>query len=148
MGKNYFTDEQVAILRDNPNIRNISNKSITYESAFKEKFISEYEAGKLPSQIFRESGLDPKVLGERRIHSFARKAKCDSKRIEGFEDTRKGNSGRPRIKELTPEEEIERLRQQNKVLKQENDFLKRVRYINRKQTYQASKAKVQKKNSN
>lgn len=148
MGKHYFTDEQVENLRNNPSVRNVSSKSIAFESAFKEKFISEYESGKLPSQIFRENGLDPKVLGKERIHSFTKKAKRDSQRPEGFEDTRKGNSGRPRTKDLTPEEEIGRLKQQNMVLKQENDFLKGVRYVNRKQTCQASKAKVQRKNSN
>ena len=148
MGKNYFTDEQVMMLRDNPNIKTVSNKAITYESTFKEKFISEYESGKLPSQIFSENGLDPKILGIKRIDNFTQRTKKQNNRIEGFEDTRKDNSGRPRTKELTSEEIIERLKHQNKILKQENDFLKRVRYINKKQIYQASKTKVQKKNSN
>ena len=61
------------------------------------------------------------------------RVKQQIERPEGFEDQRKYNSGRPSTKDLTPEEIIERLKQQNEILRQENDFLKRVRYINRKQ---------------
>ena len=68
-------------------------------------------------------------------------------RDEGFSDTRKGKSGRPTTKSLTDEEIIERLKQKNKILQQENDFLKRVRFINKKQSVKASKMKPQKKNS-
>ena len=54
-------------------------------------------------------------------------------REEGFKDTRGTKSGRPSTKNLTIEEQLERLKQKNKILQQENDFLKRVRFINRKQ---------------
>ena len=39
MGVNYFTDEQVEILRQNKYVKNVSNKSITYDVSFKEYFI-------------------------------------------------------------------------------------------------------------
>lgn len=68
--------------------------------------------------------------------------------MRGFIDKRKGSSGRPKAKDLTPDEEIARLKHKNKVLQQENDFLKRVRFINKRQIFQASKTKRQKKNTN
>ena len=42
MGKNYFTDEQVELLKKNKYVKHVSNKSITYTLEFKNLFISEY----------------------------------------------------------------------------------------------------------
>ena len=46
------------------------------------------------------------------------------------------------ISQLLPlEEQLERLKHKNEILQQENDFLKRVRFINRKQIAKQSKNK-------
>ncbi len=132
MGVHYFTDEQVEQLRKNPYVKSVSNKAITYEERFKELFIREYENGKAPSSIFREAGFDTTALGTERIRSFSKRIRKQNNRIEGFEDQRRYSSGRPRTKDLTAEERIEQLEAKNKLLRQENDFLKRVRYLNRK----------------
>lgn len=132
MSNHRFTDEQIEQLKDNPHVKNVSDKAITYEEEFKELFISEYTAGKLPSQIFKDAGFDTEVLGSDRIKSFSSRIKQQFDRAEGFEDQRKYSSGRPRVNGLTPEEKIERLEAKNEILQQEIDFLKRVRLINRK----------------
>ena len=147
MSVNYFTDQQVAELRKNPYVKNVSNKAITYEEKFKEYFYLEKAKGFTPSQIFEKAGFDIKVVGQSRIIQFSRRIKIQAARDEGFSDTRKGKSGRPATKSLTDEEIIERLKQKNKILQQENDFLKRVRFINKKQIVKASKMKPQKINS-
>ena len=146
MSVNYFTDQQVAELRKNPYVKNISNKAITYEEKFKEYFYLEKAKGFTPSQIFEKAGFDIKVVGQSRIIQFSRRIKIQAARDEGFSDTRKGKSGRHAKKALTDEEIIERLKQKNKILQQENDFLKRVRFINKKQILKASKMKPQKIN--
>lgn len=141
-----FTDEQVEQLRKNPYVKKVSEKSIIFEDGFKELFIAEYKAGKGPTQIFREAGFDVSLIGKRRLDSFTERVKKQSERLSGFEDQRKYTSGRPKTKDLTDEEKIERLELKLKTLKQENDFLKRVRYINRKQiSKQSSRLK---KNTN
>ena len=147
MSVNYFTDQQVAKLRKNPYVKNVSNKAITYEEKFKEYFYLEKAKGFTPSQIFEKAGFDIKVVGQSRIIQFSRRIKIQAARDEGFSDTRKGKSGRHAKKALTDEEIIERLKQKNKILQQENDFLKRVRFINKKQIAKASKMKPQKINS-
>ena len=111
----------------------LSEKGITYEESFKESFLNDYDNGMGPTEIFRKHGFDTGVLGKDRIANFTRRVKDQSKRETGFEDQRKNSSGRPRTKDLTDEERIQRLKLKIKTLKQENDFLKRVRYINRKQ---------------
>ena len=133
MGVNYFTEKQVEELRKNPYVKKVSEKGITYEEGFKELFMSDYNNGMGPTEIFQKYGFDTKVLGKDRIRSFTQRVKAQSKRETGFEDQRKHSSGRPRTKDLTDEERIQRLELKIKTLKQENDFLKRVRYINRKQ---------------
>lgn len=52
MGVNYFTDEQVKILKTNPNVKNVSNKAITYTDSFKEYFVNEYNKGKVSRSGF------------------------------------------------------------------------------------------------
>ena len=146
MSVNYFTDQQVAELRKNPYVKNVSYKAITYEEKFKEYFYLEKAKGCTPSQIFEKAGFDIKVVGQSRIIQFSRRIKIQAARDEGFSDTRKGKSGRHAKKALTDEEIIERLKQKNKILQQENDFLKRVRFINKKQILKASKMKPQKIN--
>lgn len=146
MGVNYFTDEQVEMLRKNPYVKNVSSKAITYEKAFKEYFYQQHIKGIGAVQIFKEAGFDPKVLGRKRIKSFNSRNKVDSTRYEGFIDRRKGSSGRPSTKELSSDEIINRLKYKNKLLQQENDFLKRVRFINKKQFLKPSKIKHQEKN--
>lgn len=46
--------------------------------------------------------------------------------VLALEDSRKENSGRPRIRELTLEEKYERLKAKNKLLEAENDLLKKL----------------------
>ena len=134
-----FTDSQVDELRKNPYVKNVSNKAITYNESFKQHFIQEYQSGKRPSIIFEEAGFDIQTLGKKRIKCFTDRVKAQYNRYCGFEDQRKYTSGRPKTKDLTPEEKILKLEIKNKLLTQENDFLKRVRYINKKQISKQSK---------
>ena len=123
MGRNYFMEEQQSELRKNAYIKKVSVKSITYTKEFKEKFEEEYCAGKLPSQILAGMGIDHCVLGKKRKDSLVARMKLYKLRPEGYEDTRKNNSGRPSTKELTDSEKIKRLEQKNAYLNQENEFL-------------------------
>ena len=133
MGVNYFTDEQLRLLEENPYVVKVSKKSITYSEEFKELYWIDYQNGMQPIEIFKKYGFDPYALGSRRRANFTDRLKKQAARKDGFKDTRSKNSGRPSTKELSLEEQLERLKHKNEILQQENDFLKRVRFINRKQ---------------
>ena len=148
MGINKFTQEQVKKLKENPYVVSMTDKYINYSEEFKKLFWIDYQNGMTPSLIFKKYGFDPKELGSRRRDNFVQRLKAEAARPNGFKDTRKENSGRPATKDLTPEEEIARLKHKNRVLQQENDFLKRVRFINKKQLFKMQKEKPQEKNSN
>ena len=148
MGVNKFTVEQIEKLKENPYVESVTDKYINYSEIFKELFWNDYQNGMAPSAIFKKYGFDPGILGAKRRNGFVYRIKQEAKRLEGFKDTRKGNSGRPVTKNLTPEEEIARFKNKNKILKQENDFLKRVRFISKKQHSRIQKTNQQEKNTN
>lgn len=144
MGKNYFTPEQVEELRKNKYVKHVSEKAITYTEEFKEKFILEYNSGKLPFQIITEMGFSYKVLGEKRVSNIANRLKKQSVRPEGFKDTRADSSGRPRTRDLTQEELIERQKQEIELLKAKVEYLSLLRRAEREASW---KAKSKKKKS-
>lgn len=131
MGIYYFTDEQVKELSRNPNVKNVTNKSITYQNSFKEHFILENTKGKPTREIFIEAGFNIEVLGSDRIKSSGKRWRTQSKRLEGLKDTRKGGSGRPVTKNLTQDEIIKRQKAQIEYLKQERDFLLELKRLER-----------------
>lgn len=132
MAKKIFREEEIRDLQANPYVKKVSEKSITYTQEFREFFVSEYQKGKLPIQILRAAGFDTTVLGKDRIDSISKRFRKMEARPEGLADTRKGNSGRFSTKDLTPEEEIQRLKNKIKYLEQENEFLKKIRFLDRK----------------
>ena len=136
MGVNNFGDEQVKELEKNPYVKKVSIKSITYSEEFKELFWIDLQNGMMSGNVFRKYGFDPHMLGSSRTHKFTNRV-----RKEGFKDTRSTKSGRSSTKDLTIEEQLERLKQKCEILQQENDFLKRVRFINRKQISKLKKDK-------
>lgn len=131
MGVNYFTDEQIKILKDNPYIEKISHKSIKYSQKFKIEFWSRYSQGESPSSILSSFDIDPHILGPRRISNIVQRIKKEAERLEGFEDTRKHNAGRPKTREMSPEEKIAYLEHKIAYQKQEIEFLKKIRLAER-----------------
>lgn len=137
MGVNYFTDEEVEFLRKNKYVKNVSNKGITYTLEFKELFLTEY-GSKSIIQIFEDAGLPKSILGYKRIQeSSYRWRKMENERCS-LEDTRKNNSGRPVTRDLTPEEIIEKQNIKIESLKQEIEFLRQIRRLERR--YQPKKS--------
>lgn len=132
MGTNHFTEEQQTILRQNPYVIKVSKTSITYTEEFRERFYHEYKDGNLPSAILRGMDFDPRMLGKKRIDHLVGNVRKYEAHNEDFRDRRKDSSGRPRTKDLTPEEKISRLEHQVQYLKQENEFLKKINYLEKK----------------
>lgn len=68
--QSYLTDEQIAILEKNPNIVRVTPRQIHYTQTFKNYFCREYAKGRSSTEILREQGIDPKVIGETRVSSL------------------------------------------------------------------------------
>ena len=134
MSKVIFNDKQIKVLAKNPNVLRVSDKAITYSEEFKNKFIVENSKGILPRKIFEDNGFDIEIIGLKRIEQSAArwKKKYADMGVLGLKDSRTSNSGRPLIRELTTQEEIERLRAKISLLEIENEFLKKLDEIERK----------------
>ena len=79
--------------------------------------------------ILEESGINPEILGERRIWAMAYRMRQEAEREEGFEDQRRKNKRKPRKQkeEQTLAERIEQLEHELAYTKQEVEFLKKIR---------------------
>jgi hypothetical protein len=126
-----FTESAINILSKNKNVKNISSRQITYQDSFKELFIAEHNAGKLHSDIFIENEFDPEMVGQNRIDKCSCRWSLKANRPESVRDIGKGNSRRIKDSkdEVSIEEALFRLKQQNEYLKQANSFLRELRRL-------------------
>lgn len=134
MSKITFTDRAIKTLQKNPNVQRVSRLSITYTEEFKNKFIDEYQVGKLPRQIFEENGFDVDVIGIKRIEQSAYRWKKSYEKdgLIGLTDARKTASGRPLKRELSQEEIIERQEARIKLLEGQVELLKKLETTERR----------------
>jgi hypothetical protein len=133
MSKKLFTEKEIRILSKNKNILKVSSKSIVYALEFKEKFIEEYFKGKLPRIIFEENGFDLEIIGIKRVEQSAQRWKksYNKEGLLGLKDSREHYSGRPKNRELTDAEKMEKLEARIKFLEIENEFLKKLKKMRR-----------------
>lgn len=141
MGKYYFTEEQIELLKINPHVKIVSEKAITYTDEFKEIFLREYKVNPSPTMIFEKYGLPASILGQQRITNCSSRWRTQELRVDGIKDTRKDNSGRPITRDLTAEEQIKRLKDQNEYLKQKVEFLSQMKRLEREVKWQESQHK-------
>jgi len=134
MSKRLFNEEEIALLQKNKYVKNVSDKSITYTDEFKLHFIAEHQKGISNSVIFREAGFDTDIIGSNRINEASKRWRkaYKNKGVNGLQDTRRGNSGRPRKSELTTNGIIEKQKAEIEYLKAEVELLKKLELAERK----------------
>jgi transposase len=133
MSNKIFTQNEINILTDNPYVKKVSAKSITYTDEFKRIFIAKHEEGNFPREIFEDHGFDINIVGIQRVESSGKRWRATYRKsgVGGLRDTRKENSGRPSGKELSTEEKYDRLKAQNNLLKAEIELLKKIHFLER-----------------
>lgn len=67
-----FTAKERAYLASLPAVKSVSPSHIRYTDRFKVEVMCRYNAGESPSAIFREAGLDPKLIGYKRVGTVHR----------------------------------------------------------------------------
>lgn len=127
MSKKLFSRAEQDHLSNNKYVKKVSDKSITYSDEFKRLFIDEYMEGKTPREIFESRGFDVEILGIKRVEQCADRWKRAYERdgIIGLADSRKGTSGRPLKREMTPEEVIAKQDARIKLLESQLELLKK-----------------------
>jgi hypothetical protein len=133
MSKKIFTEKEIKILSDNPYVKSVSSKGITYTDEFKQLFIEENSVGRLPREIFEQCGFDIDILGMHRVRASGKRWRAAYREngVCGLRDTRGESSGRACEGELTLEEKYARLEAQHNLIKAENELLKKIRFAER-----------------
>ncbi|OUN89706.1 HTH domain-containing protein [[Collinsella] massiliensis] len=62
-----FTPQEQAYLASLPAVSSVSENTITYAPQFRASCMDRYYAGESPAEIFRSEGLDPALIGAKRI---------------------------------------------------------------------------------
>lgn len=129
-----FTDLEIELLKCNSYVKNISKKAITYTDEMRMLAISELEKGKTARQVFEKANFDVEIVGMKRVNTACNrwKAAYAKKGITALTDTRKGNSGRPTIKDLTTEEKLKCAELKIEMLQMENELLKKIELAERR----------------
>lgn len=133
MSKRRFSEAQVAELLKNKNVARCSDKSITYSKEFKIQAVKRYyEDGCSPSLIFEEAGFDRKIIGSDSPDTCLWRWRTiyNTKGVSRLNTEARGKhhkGRRPKTKNMTDVERIERLEIENAYLKAENDFLAKLR---------------------
>lgn len=130
MARVQFSDETIEKLRRNKYVLKVSDRSIQFSSEFKAILVSESLKGKPQKTILSELGIDPSVMGDKRIHTLFTRVREHAKRPTRFE--RAKSPGRPKkLIFSSPEEENKYLKDKIEYLEQENEFLKKLKALER-----------------
>ena len=123
MIKNPFSDEDIKLLSQNPNVESITRTNITFTSEFKRRFYEAKKAGKSIRSILQENGITPDILGENRIKNLSWRINRMAKRESGFSDLRSQHA--KYSCELSEQERLINLERRVLLLEAQIDFLKK-----------------------
>ena len=131
MEKNYFTDEQIALMKLNPYTKRVSKSSIKFTEEFKELFWKDYNTTSISKRsLFKKYGYDPEVLGIKRMDGFVYGLRKEKLSEEERSKTRPPLKERPSLNidysKMDPKEAIKLMETEMKFLRQEVEFLKKI----------------------
>jgi len=129
--KNRLTEEQLRLLRANVNVEKATEYVVVFTDSFKRLAWEQKQDGKRLREIFRENGIDPDLLGEKRLENFNQMLNRRGQEPDGFRDRRKDNR-RPSAEETgeSLEEQVKRLQHELAYTRQEVEFLKKLQMAN------------------
>ncbi len=125
VSNNLFEDWQIKALRESGYVTRASEKVVMFNAEFKQKYFEKRLRGYKPEEILKELGINPKILGYKRIVSMDWRIMEQGRLGKGFYDhkykardfTESNESNRNRI---------ERLETELAYTKQELEFIKKI----------------------
>ncbi len=128
MARKPLNAEEIAELRSSPYVARVMSGQVHFTPEFKKVLYEELMHGKTVRITLVEHGIDPEILGDKRIWSIAQKLRAKADRDKGFEDLRQNNSRKPakETREQTLASRIEQLEHELAYTRQEVEFLKKI----------------------
>ena len=84
-----FTADEIALLRANRYVKNVTAKQMALTKEGKQRFWDEYREGKYVGVILSGMGFDTEMLGTRRMYGIRATIVASAERGEDFRDTRR-----------------------------------------------------------
>lgn len=129
MATRKFTPEDIAVLKANPYVMEVTENIIHFSASFKSLFWDRLQNGMKPPDIFRELGIDPDMLGPTRVAGFKGMLKHEVLAGKGFRDL--STNKEYYAKNMTASHRIAYLEQQLEYKDQEIEFLKKIVSLHR-----------------
>ena len=127
MARKEFTEEELAILRNNPYVKNVTQCKIRFTVAFKKRFWEEYQRSRPIAAIVADMGIDSEILGNNRLYGIAQHIKDAANSGEGFRDYYKSERGYGKnVAELPTSRALTQLQHEFSYMKQEMEFIKKI----------------------
>lgn len=128
MGQRHpLSEEQVRGLRKNPHVRMVNANILSFTAEFKEFAYNERQKGVPMRDILANAGIDPDLMGARRIRNFSSAINTQGRRGVGFSDiVKKAPLPEEKKRAKTIEEKVSRLQHELGYVKQEVEYLKKV----------------------
>lgn len=131
-----FTPEEVKIIQQNPYVVSVCPTRITYSLAFKHVAIEQAGKGLRSTDIFRNAGFDPDMLGRPRMVAALKSFKREAASPAGLREPR-GKSREERLSQFAKEDLSQKqtrraIRElQDKVIELEQtiEFLKKIQSL-------------------
>lgn len=117
-----FTEKQKEVLRNNPNIQDVTESTIKFTQEFKQKALELNVQGYTPNQIFRDAGIDLKIIGK----NLAGNCLGNWKHAEKIKSK---NNRKYLVNEVKRNKVLQSIIEENKYLKAENEFLKKLQAL-------------------
>ena len=126
-----FNEAEIELLRQNSNVRSVTEREVFFTEDFKRLAWEQKQSGKTLPCIFRENGIDPHLLGSKRIENFSRRLRDKARNGADFSDERKDNHRPSELREpLSLEEKVRNLQHELAYTRQEVEFLKKIQIAN------------------
>lgn len=118
-----LTQEQIEQLRRSPHVAIVSESYVTFKPEFKRFLAEQKQQGRKLREVLREWGIDPDVLGQKRLENLSYLLNRMSR--EETEPQRKSDG-----KEVDMEAQVRWLTHELEYTRQEVEFLKKLQMAN------------------
>lgn len=128
-----FTEEEQRILKLNRNVAYVSDIQVVFTPEFKRMASEEQRCGKPVRQIFAENGIDPEILGKKRLDNFSCMLRRCRQKGGDFTDRRSRtdrSDGEEEQGTEDLEEQVRWLKHELEYTRQEVEFLKKIQMAN------------------
>lgn len=122
-----FSEADIKLLQENENVELVTQESIQFTLPFKKRLYAMKLQGIPLKTIIREAGIDPRILGDKRIENLSYRVNKMARK--GVFDARDSDNELPvlPVKGRCLEEQVRELTHQLAYALQEIDFLKKLR---------------------